>query len=217
MRQRQRRCILQPRVARFARPWDLRKNKPNPGRVLSFAGRINETPPRVVSLHLIPTRQNNRPKRGRQISGRVGVPPAGFGVSPKRSSEPRVPAGHRESSSPQDASHGGRDAHPTRDKPVAPASHYLWEVVSDPRVARASQPRAERRSTFGAQEPFAQGDWGNRIRGSPISYRWKIAGRSAAVTSRQVPAASSPVLNAPIFTRSSRSVGCPTAAVMRRT
>jgi len=85
VRQRQRRCILQPRVARCALPWDLSKNMPNPERVLSFAGRINATP-----------------------SG-------------------------------------------------------LGHFISDPRVARASQPWAGRRSTFGAREPVAQGDCGNRI------------------------------------------------------
>jgi excinuclease ABC subunit A len=43
------------------------------------------------------------------FSGRVGVPPAGFGVSPKQSFE---------SSRKRDAFAGGRDAHPTRDRAV---------------------------------------------------------------------------------------------------
>ncbi|MFN2508111.1 MAG: DNA polymerase III subunit alpha [Chthoniobacterales bacterium] len=42
------------------------------------------------------------------LAGRVGVSPAGFGVSPKRSFE---------SSRKRDAFAGGRDAHPTRDMP----------------------------------------------------------------------------------------------------
>ncbi len=41
------------------------------------------------------------------LSGRVGVPPAGFGVSPKRS--------FSQSSRTRDAFAGGRDAHPTRE------------------------------------------------------------------------------------------------------
>jgi error-prone DNA polymerase len=44
------------------------------------------------------------------VSVRVGVPPAGFGVSPKRSFQ---------SSRKRDAFAGGRDAHPTRESPLA--------------------------------------------------------------------------------------------------
>src|SRR5688572_1925565 len=44
------------------------------------------------------------------LPGRVGVSPAGSGVSPERSLDPG------EKSAPQDAALGGQDAHPTRDQ-----------------------------------------------------------------------------------------------------
>ena len=47
--------------------------------------------------------------------------------------------------------------------------------------------------------------------GAPINCR------SASVTARHFPAGNSPSAKPPIFTRINRSVGCPTAAVMRRT
>jgi len=48
----------------------------------------------------------------------------------------------------------------------------LCHFISDPRVARASQPWAERRSTFGAREPVAQCDRGNHIRKRARSSPW---------------------------------------------
>ena len=73
-------------------------------------------------------------RAGKQIPGRVGVPPAGFGVSPKRSSEIPVSAGRRESSSTPDASNGWRNAHPTRKtRPSRPGHMICGSMESQPR------------------------------------------------------------------------------------
>src|SRR5215210_3649723 len=63
------------------------------------------------------------------VSGRVGVPPAGFGVSPKqafcksRSFSER--SSSQESSERRDAFAGGRDAHPTRDTNTPLNPHFI--------------------------------------------------------------------------------------------
>ncbi|HKP05298.1 MAG TPA: alanine--tRNA ligase [Chthoniobacterales bacterium] len=56
------------------------------------------------------------------LPGRVGVSPAGSGVSPERSFHPREKAGT------QDASLGGQDAHPTRDQI---AIDIAFRVIAD--------------------------------------------------------------------------------------
>jgi ATP-dependent Clp protease ATP-binding subunit ClpB len=62
-------------------------------------------------------------RRIAEVSGRVGVPPADSGESP-------AGAGSSAPSVPQDAEHGGRDAHPTRDK-----RRLLREEVTEEDIA----------------------------------------------------------------------------------
>ena len=49
------------------------------------------------------------------VPGRVGVPPAGLGVSPERTSVTAHAPDPARKAATQDASLGGQDAHPTRD------------------------------------------------------------------------------------------------------
>jgi hypothetical protein len=66
-----------------------------------------------IFVKLPPEARAGRGKRG--VSGRVGVPPAGSGVSPERSSEKSDAASAAGKTTTQDASLGGQDAHPTRE------------------------------------------------------------------------------------------------------
>jgi hypothetical protein len=60
-----------------------------------------------------------------KVSGRVGVPPAGSGILPGRSSAAEKAPIHSGSPTTQDASSGGRDAHPTRET-AAVAFRHWW-------------------------------------------------------------------------------------------
>ena len=59
------------------------------------------------------------------VSGRVGVPPAGSGVSPERTSRTS------ENSPARDAQAGGQDAHPARDTAAAPAEKSAHPILVD--------------------------------------------------------------------------------------
>jgi carbamoyl-phosphate synthase large subunit len=65
------------------------------------------------------------------VSGRVGVPPAGSGVSPERSSERGSASSIFRKAATQDASLGGQDAHPTRDAATAPPEKSAHPILVD--------------------------------------------------------------------------------------
>jgi alanyl-tRNA synthetase len=62
-------------------------------------------------------------------SGRVGVPPAGLGVPPERTSDIGDASRDARKAATQDASLGGQDAHPTRDADApAPGDHVTISI-----------------------------------------------------------------------------------------
>jgi len=84
----------------------------------------------IAVFRSIPPFGNKETPFGRgRVPGRVGILPAGPGVPPERSSRCAGESTAIGEATTQDASLGGRDAHPTRDTPLASGRLIIFEMM----------------------------------------------------------------------------------------